>query len=448
MTAWPSPSHTKPTGTPHRFDRSRPTAEVVPRPEIELPPLTSRSRRLFKHPLLRHHNRLVALVLAANLACAGYGIADGGIATDTLADAAIANFAVAILIRQQYVINLLFRMAGSAPVSWPLRIRWTLGKVYHYGGLHIGGGVAGAAWSLALTGVLIRHADQVDATTLAISCALAAIVILMVFTALPRVRNSFHDRFEQVHRFGGWTVLILVWAQTARSASKPSLWVLALLTLSIALPWSRLRRVPVVVERPSAHIAIAHFDYRATPWPGSATNISRDPLREWHTFANLPPAADGTGFRLTISRAGDWTGAFIDDPPTHLWVRGVPTAGVAYIEKLFRRVVYVATGSGIGPCLYHLISAQVPAKLVWATRDPRATYGDAMVDEILGAHPDALLWDTTEHGKPDMVRLAYAAYRDFDAEAVICISNKRLTWEVVHGLESRGVPAFGAIWDS
>ena len=47
-----------------------------------------------------------------------------------------------------------------------------------------------------------------------------------------------------------------------------------------------------------------------------------------------------------------------------------------------------------------------------------------------------------------MVRLAYAAYRDFGAEAVICISNKKLTWQVVHGLESRGIPAYGAIWDS
>ena len=442
------PSHAQRTRMPYRLSRSQPRAELTPLPEIELPPLTSWGRRLFKHPRLRHHNRLVALTLAANLVYAGFGMANGGIANTTLADAALTNFACAILIRQQYVINLLFRIASSAPVAWPLRIRWTLGKVYHYGGMHIGGGVAGAVWSVALTGVLIDHEDRVGTTTLVISCALAAVLIMMVLTALPRVRNSFHDRFERIHRFGGWTVLVLVWVQTARNASKPSLWVLAVLTLSIALPWSRLRRVPVIVERPSAHVAIAHFDYRAAPWPGSATSISRDPLREWHTFANLPPVVGATGFRLTISRAGDWTGAFIDDPPPHLWVRGIPTAGVAYIEKLFRRVVYVATGSGIGPCLYHLISAQVPAKLVWATRDPRATYGDELVDEILGAHPDAILWNTAEQGKPDMVRLAYAAYRDFNAEAVICISNKRLTWQVVQGLENHGIPAFGAIWDS
>ena len=38
--------------------------------------------------------------------------------------------------------------------------------------------------------------------------------------------------------------------------------------------------------------------------------------------------------------------------------------------------------------------------------------------------------------------------KEFDAEAVIVISNKKLTWQVVYGLESRGIPAYGAIWDS
>jgi len=47
-----------------------------------------------------------------------------------------------------------------------------------------------------------------------------------------------------------------------------------------------------------------------------------------------------------------------------------------------------------------------------------------------------------------MVKLAYKAYEEFDAEAVICISNKKLTWKVVYGMESRNIPAYGAIWDS
>jgi hypothetical protein len=31
---------------------------------------------------------------------------------------------------------------------------------------------------------------------------------------------------------------------------------------------------------------------------------------------------------------------------------------------------------------------------------------------------------------------------------VICISNKKTTWHLVEQLERRGIPAYGAIWDS
>ena len=115
---------------------------------------------------------------------------------------------------------------------------------------------------------------------------------------------------------------------------------------------------------------------------------------------------------------------------------------------LYERVVYVVTGSGIGPCLGQILAARVPARLVWSTRSPRATYGDALVDEVEAAQPDAVIWDTTERGKPDLLRLAHQAYRDFDAEAVFVVSNKPTTWRLVHGLERLGIPAFGPIWDS
>ncbi|KUO14055.1 hypothetical protein [Streptomyces sp. DSM 15324] len=403
------------------------------------PPLLSAPRRLLKHPRLMHYNRLAALVLTVNAAYAGLS---RPLADRSLAHAALANLALAVLVRQQYVVNLLFKLATSAPTHWPLRLRWTLGKVYHFGGLHVGGALAGAAWFLALT-LRTRNGPL-----LAVSWTLVALLALIVATALPPFRSRRHDTFEKIHRFGGWTALALFWTHTLMSAPGPvPVAVLAVVTFSVALPWLRLRKVAVHIERPSPHVALARFDYGETPFAGSSTAISRSPLREWHSFANVPAPGE-SGFRLTISRAGDWTGSFIDDPPATVWTKGITTAGVANIEVLFRKVVYVATGSGIGPCLPHLLAAEVPSRLVWATRDPRATYGDALVDEILAVQPHAVVWDTSRDGKPDMVALAYAAYRDFGAEAVICISNKKLTWQVVHGLERRGIPAYGAIWDS
>ncbi|MDF3146200.1 MULTISPECIES: hypothetical protein [unclassified Streptomyces] len=409
------------------------------RPAVDLPPLIPGPRRLLKHPRLMHHNRLAALVLTANLAFLWAG---WPLSTPTLGHAALANLALAVLVRQQYVINLFFRLATWAPTTWPLKVRWSLGKVYHFGGLHVGGALAGTAWFLALA------VTTTNGPLMAVSWTLLALLALIVATALPPFRSRHHDHFEKIHRFGGWTALILFWAHTLLSSSGPvPLTVLALVTFSVALPWLRLRKVDVRLERPSPHVVLARFDHGETPFAGSSTAISRSPLKEWHSFANVPAPGE-PGFRLTISRAGDWTGAFIDDLPARVWVKGITTAGVANIETLFKKVVYVATGSGIGPCLPHLLAAEVPSRLVWATRDPRTTYGDALVDEILAVQPHALIWDTSRHGKPDMVRLAYEAYRDFGAEAVICISNKKLTWQVVHGLERRGIPAYGAIWDS
>jgi hypothetical protein len=451
----------------------RSTAQDTPdvRHQDALPAPLGLLRRLSKHPKVMHYHRLIVTVLAVNAALVVVVARAGWFASDAAALAVtswavLANFALAVLIRQQYVVNLLFWLATRAPTSWPLRLRWTLGKVYHFGGLHVGAAVAGTSWFVVhvgwLTRGLVTGGSTASPLTAAATYTILVLLLLIVATALPKQRARRHDRFEFVHRFGGWSVLALFWVQTLsaahdrqQSADWPDLFaaaasqsaILAVMTLSVALPWLRLRRVPIETVSPSSHVALARFDHGVTPFAGSSTAISRHPLKDWHAFANAPQPGR-SGFRLAISRAGDWTGSFVDDLPDRVWVKGIPTAGVANIEVLFTRVVYVATGSGVGPCLPHLLAGKVPSHLVWATRSPRETYGDALVDEILAVQPDAVIWDTTRDGKPDMVRLAYRAYVQTGAEAVICISNKKLTWDVVYGLEQRGIPAYGAIWDS
>jgi hypothetical protein len=438
---------------------------------VELPHKQSLLWQIGKHPSLMHYNRLIALVLLVNLAAFVYGVTWGGwwsssgIDLATLSNLVLANLSLTILIRQQYIINLLFRIATSAPTSWPLSIRWVLGKVYHFGGLHVGGALAGTLWYTAFLAALAFHVANglpgMSVGILVVTPAILTLLLLIGVVALPPIRARFHNSFERTHRFGGWTLLVLFWAQTVIFAydqrgtaslgsallSSPGFWMLIILTTSIILPWLRLRKVPVEIETPSSHVALTRFNHGVTPFVGSSTTISRSPLLEWHAFANIP-APDEEGFRLAISRAGDWTGAFIDDMPSHVWVKAIPTAGVGNIDRLFKRVVWVATGSGIGPVLPHLLAKKVPAHVVWSTRSPRLTYGDAFVDEILEAVPNATIWDTTEHGRPDLVKLAYEAYTSFDAEALICISNKKITWQVVYGMERLGIPAYGAIWDS
>jgi hypothetical protein len=228
----------------------------------------------------------------------------------------------------------------------------------------------------------------------------------------------------------------------------PAFWLVVLSVLMAVWPWLLLRRVPIGHQRPSSHAVVLRLDHGVVPAIGTTRPISRRPFVGWHHFANVPAAPGATGYRMLVSRAGDWTSALIDEPPTHVWVRGIPTVGVANVRKLFTKVVLVATGSGIGPVLGHLLDTSVPSRLVWVTKNPHLTYGEAFVDEIEAAQPDALIWDTDVLGKPDVLQLAHAAYVESGAEAVICVSNRTVTWEVVHGLERRGIPAFGPIWDS
>lgn len=434
---------------------------VIDHRDLELPERTQLWRRVFKQRRLMHHNRLVALVLLVNLVYAGFWLS-GGASIQAATYAVLANFALTALVRQQRVINLFFRIATAAPVTWPLRIRWTLGKVYHFGGLHVGGAIATTGWFFALTVALFLEpaVGTADWVSRGLSVLILALLVGMVATALPRFRATFHDRFEMIHRYAGWTTLGLFGVQSVAVAvaadmgdsvayavlTSPAFWVFVLVAISVSSTWWDLRSVPVTYEKPSNHVVIARFTHRTT-FAGSSTALSRDPLKEWHHFANVHTVGE-EGFRLTISRAGDWTGSLIDDLPERVWVKGIPTAGVGNIDALFSKVLWVATGSGIGPCLPHLLSGDTPAGLVWSTRDPIATYGENLVQEILDVQPAATIWDTTARGKPDLVRLAFAAQEQVQAEAVICISNKPTTWSIVEAFEERGIPAYGAIWDS
>lgn len=429
----------------------------------DLPPLLTGWRRLWTRPALMPYVRLLVLVLAVNVGTAIVVLPGTTTATrlDVALTATALNLGAAALIRQQHVVNLLFRVATSAPVSWPLRVRAALAKVYHLGGIHVGAALAATAWFgvLAVTALSPAGRDGLSPTTLGVVVALALLLVLIAALATAPLRRRHHEAFEMSHRFGGWLTLALFVVLTVRYAhdvapgsawdvilTEPATWVLLVVVVSVALPWLHLRKVAVDVHTPSSHVALVRLHHHPRTFVGSSTTIARHPLGQWHPFANLVTPSRPE-LRLAISRAGDWTGSFIDSPPEHVWVRGVPTAGAGNVGKLFRKVVWVTTGSGIGPCLPSLL-AGAPAHLVWATRTPEATFGPELVAEITESLPDALVWDTRAQGKPDLVALALDAVATTGAEAVICISNRPTTFEVVEALESRGIPAYGAIWDS
>ncbi|GAV99929.1 nonribosomal peptide synthetase 12 [Lentinula edodes] len=419
--------------------------------------------RNIRHQIFSLYRRLFGIVFTVNMVIFIVTCVRGA-SVVKLGEIVVANLLCAVLMRQDYVINAFFTVCCSVPTSWPLAIRRRVAEVYHIGGFHSSCAISGVIWLLLFTVKATQsllNGGLVSPATLAVTYWILTLLVGIVIFAYPTFRSRRHNTFERLHRFLGWTATALVWCQVVLLTNdfkepeqslglalsrSPAFWLLSVLTGSIILPWLRLRRVPVRSVVLSDHAVRLYFDYVTTK-PGHFTRISDNPLMEWHGFATINEPGK-SGYSLVVSKAGDWTAKQIHNPPTHLWVRGVPAYGVLRIASLFRRIVLVATGSGIGPCAPVILAKKVPLCLLWTSPDVRKTFGDHLVDSILEAAPKAVLHDTRRDGKPDMIQLTYRLYKEFNAEAVCVISNQKLTRKIVYGMKSRGIPAFGAIWDS
>ncbi|KAL0069768.1 hypothetical protein AAF712_003037 [Marasmius tenuissimus] len=420
--------------------------------------------RNLRHQIFSLYRRLFGVVFIANMAVF-IAFCVKGASVPQVGEVVVANLFAAILMRQDYVINAFFAVFCSVPTSWPLMIRRVCARVYHIGGLHSGFAVSGVVWLILFTAKATKDVvdgGQTSIATLVITWVIMAFLFGIVVFAHPSMRSKKHDSFERVHRFAGWTAAAMVWAQVVLLTNdfkepgqslghalkiSPSFWLVVVFTGSLVLPWLRLKKVDVRSVVLSNHAVRFYFDYGVTPAPGAFVRVSEDPLFEWHGFATISEPGK-TGYSLVVSRAGDWTSKQIAQPPTKLYIRGIPTFGVLRIVPLFKRIVLVATGSGIGPCAPCIFQQRIPIKLLWTSPNVRETFGDDLVDSIMAKCPDAVIYDTRKHGKPDMVKLTYRLVKEFDAEAVAIISNTKLTYKVVYGMMSRGIPAFGAIWDS
>ena len=340
--------------------------------------------------------------------------------------------------------------------------------MHHVGGIHAGAALAGTAWLCALAVVAVvaraRQPASVSATTLVLLGCLVALALLVVACAAPAVRSRAHNVFELSHRFGGWSAIALFWALTVHLAlrqrgdagaleaiaSSWHVWVLAVLTASVASPWLRLRRVPVTVERPSAHAVIVSFDHgvdarvrvrrsgsaAACCASGTPSRRSPRPGRPGLPGARSRAPATGRGGSSTIRPP---TCGCAASPCRRPWRRS---------RSSYERVVYVVTGSGIGPCLGQILADRVPARLVWSTRAPRATYGDALVDEVEAAQPGArhLGHDAGRQARPRAARPARGP--GLRRGGRLRGQQQARDAPLVHAMERLGIPAFGPIWDS
>lgn len=462
-------------------------------------------RRIFTLAFLGNIAAL-AVLLTRNV-IGGPGLTYQGAST-----AVSTNLLVAMLVRNEHIVNAIFTVFGTWPKRLPLTARHLFAKVYSYGGIHSGCSVAATFWYITFLVLSTMEYTNSGVSllrgyTLLFGYMIALLLVLMVVFAHPFMRERIHNWFEGVHRYMGWSIVLLFWVQifllvadTAVTThvhygmalvATPSFWIIICITLLVIYPWTHLRLREVEAEPLSNHCVKLNFKYADVEY-GQTVRLTDAPLRETHAFAVIPnpPAppppqprvlcsrcrrcsvsssdsegamtaekepiktqglsnAGKKGFSVVVSRAGDWTQRMIDHPPTKIYTRGLPQFGVLRVAGLFEPCLIIATGSGIGPCLSLFVQKpDHPVRIIWSTPNPVETYGQAVIDTILRADPSALIIDTKQTGRPDLVKIAYGVWKKNGCEAAVIISNKKVTNKVVYGLESRGVRIYGAIFDS
>ncbi|KAH7075231.1 hypothetical protein FB567DRAFT_453081 [Paraphoma chrysanthemicola] len=386
--------------------------------------------------------------------------------------ATAANLLASILTRQEDLINLSFGLVSRLPTGLPLGFRSIIADFHHYGGVHIGTAMSSLMWYVLFVGLnTATCVERAKAGTMTrwhwvdiITCyAFLTFLLLICLSAIPRFREKFHNHFERTHRFAGWASIIVLWINSGISTivdpthtplyKSRSIWLLALTTLFIILPWLRIRRVSILAETISAREIKLAFPYANMPYT-STCRFSLSPLFEWHAFATIP-SPDALSASIVISAAGDWTKTIVAHPPQRIWIRAPPTANFLSFTSVFNSVLLVATGAGIAPMLSllaspaikRMLAARKKVRFMWCVYDSGAPHWAFAQEAIRKVDPVPKILDS-KAGRPDVAFEARYLAQTEGLEAVMVVSNKKVTNEVVREVKRCGGAAYGAVFDS
>ena len=249
------------------------------------------------------------------------------------------------------------------------------------------------AWLVYALVLTLQDQKNTSPEIIGVASAILSLLSFSCLAAFPLVCHLHHNFFERSHRFAGWTALALLWVFVVLSAGydpksksydnlafsklarQQEIWSTFLVIVLTIIPWVTVRRVPVAASSSSGHASIIKFPGGVKA--GLLGRISRSPLSEWHAFGII---SDNKESHMMLAGAvGDFTRGLVSDPPCHLWVRGVHFAGLPYLVHMYRRVVLVATGSGIAPFLSFVLQpCAAEVCVVWITKSVDQNFGSEM----------------------------------------------------------------------
>jgi hypothetical protein len=212
-----------------------------------------------------------------------------------LACMATGNIFVAILVRNELFLNVLYRILVKifSLSQVPIGIKnGVTSALLHIGGIHARCAVASVVWLTVdvfhplSTGSVDRHWVIVP-----LCSVMLLFVTIMCIMSLPAIRDRSHDLFEFTHRFLGWSTLLLLWGYAlltvnwSSETAESGLFVATTKNHPLAYGvyyWSDPFTLVDCPEGPSSRprsIAVDHRDH--VPW-GFPT---------WHVRAHQPPCS-------------------------------------------------------------------------------------------------------------------------------------------------------------
>ncbi|XP_010054332.2 adenylate-forming reductase 03009 [Eucalyptus grandis] len=286
------------------------------------------------------------------------------------------------------------------------------------GGIHSGCGVSSLAWLVYALVLTLNDRDNTSPEIIGVALAILALIALSCLLWGFVILTVAYDPRTKSYKSDGLG---------SRLVRRQEFWFTMGITVLIIIPWVTVRRVPVKVSSPSGHASIIKFQGGVKA--GILGRISPSPLSEWHAFGII---SDGKDEHIMLAGAvGDFTKSLVTDPPTHLWVRQVHFAGLPYLANMFNRVLLVATGSGICVFLSFLLQ---PCR--------------ASICLFCHSSDRVIVHDTAVHGRPNVAEMSVGMVKKWGAEVVIVTSNPKGSRAVVNACKSKGIAAFGPIWDS
>ncbi|RXW15872.1 hypothetical protein EST38_g9985 [Candolleomyces aberdarensis] len=452
---------------------------VVPAPPSSPPkPKQKVSRWILFQLWFNTYRKFFVLSFGINMI--GLGLAAGGVweyGERYTGAIVVANFNVAILMRNEVFGRLLYLIVTTCFAKWPplwFRLGCT-SVLQHLGGIHSGCALAGVAWLLYKVVYNFTHMKISHDAVLIMGVFTNIAVMVSALSAFPWVRNNHHNVFERHHRFVGWIGLIFTWVFVILGNTyEPStrtwnldgrdlvrqqdFWFTVGMTVFVALPWFFVREVPVDIELPSSKVAIIRF--KRGMQQGLLGRISRSSIMEYHAFGIVSEGPKAEYHYMIAGVQGDFTRSLVEDPPKTLWTRELKFAGVSNTSTLYKRGIRVCTGTGIGAALSTCLQSKnwyVVAALYTSSgadclqgSNQEKTFGPT-ISGLIYKHiePERLmLWDSKARGgRPDTMKIIKEAYEYWNAEVVLITSNWIGNEEMTQGCKEAGIPCFGTLWD-